>query len=385
MSDYTLVKAGRTEDCMDVYMQDGNFFAKNGFLEEYVPLGTEVNVEEVSSSRDYQVTTVVEAVDHLRDGFTRLAIVLATGAGKTWTTRQLLSFPALRKELGVTDRPLKVLFVAGKKRLLQQAQDTFGDLPDTELHFLSALARGVPKEAVDFDVAIYDEGQHEAMASWNANLRDIGRKPIIYLTATPDRADGRLLKVDKEINTISRESLEDRGLLSRVGVFSLLDANLTKDERSDFLLEYFEEYQEEFGQTLITVQTQNEARKIHSYLTSIQVASGLVVSVTDAQVQNLLEQFERKELKVLVNCNKLNEGIDVKGLTDIILGRQFSSEGDLNQNVGRVVRPDSEARVHQFINPGKKTLDTMDIVGRADFHILRDRRSGDWREVNMSK
>lgn len=378
-----LVKQGKTADCMNVYLKDGVYYAKNEFVEDYVRLGRDVNVEEISTSRDYQVTTVRETVDYISKKFMRLAVVLATGAGKTWTTRQLLCFPELREVLGIKDRPLKVLFVAGKSRLLKQGRNTFEGLEGTEVFFLSAFARGVPPEAMDFDIAVYDEGQHEAMTSWQTNLPDIGSKPIIYLTATPDRPDGRLLKVDKEVNTISRKELEDRGLLARPGVYSILDPGLKSSERVNLILEYFMEYEEEFGKTLITVSQQKEARRIHEHLISMDVKSGLVVGVTETEVDNLIEQLESGELDVLVNCNKLNEGVDIKGLTDLIAGRQFGSSVDQNQNIGRVVRPDDRARVHQFINPNKKSLNALDVVGKAEFHILREFRGNSWRECEM--
>lgn len=76
-----------------------------------------------------------------------------------------------------------------------------------------------------------------------------------------------------------------------------------------------------------------------------------------------LEEFALGNLKCIINCKKLNEGINMKSLSNIIL---VSSEGErqLTQRLGRVLRIDDEnqpnkrAFVLDFIE--KKQLENMD-------------------------
>lgn len=77
-----------------------------------------------------------------------------------------------------------------------------------------------------------------------------------------------------------------------------------------------------------------------------------------ADKDNLVE-FARGNLKCIINCKKLNEGINMKSLSNIIL---VSSEGkrQLTQRLGRVLRideennPDKRAFVLDFINDEQK-------------------------------
>ena len=77
-----------------------------------------------------------------------------------------------------------------------------------------------------------------------------------------------------------------------------------------------------------------------------------------ADKDNLVE-FAKGNLKCIINCKKLNEGINMKSLSNIIL---VSSDGkrQLIQRLGRVLRideennPDKRAFVLDFINDEQK-------------------------------
>ena len=72
-----------------------------------------------------------------------------------------------------------------------------------------------------------------------------------------------------------------------------------------------------------------------------------------ADKDNLIE-FAKGNLKCIINCKKLNEGINMKSLSNIIL---VSSEGkrQLTQRLGRVLRIDEEN------NPGKRAF-VLDFI-----------------------
>jgi HKD family nuclease len=143
--------------------------------------------------------------DHRR----RAVVVLATGLGKTW----LAAFDAAayaRANMG--GRALRILFIAHREELLDQAAKTFrrmfrsqrarfgffvGDKDelDQDIVFASVqklsrnehLARLAPE---GFDYVIVDEVHHGAAQSYRAVLDRINPGFLLGLTATPDRADG---------------------------------------------------------------------------------------------------------------------------------------------------------------------------------------------------
>ena len=79
-----------------------------------------------------------------------------------------------------------------------------------------------------------------------------------------------------------------------------------------------------------------------------------------------LKEFARGDLKCIINCKMLNEGINLKSLSNIVLVAS-ESERQLTQRLGRVLRiddqndPDKRAFVLDFIEKDqKKNLDGPD-------------------------
>ena len=69
--------------------------------------------------RWYQIAARNQTIQALEDGVKRVLIVQPTGSGKTLTIVSSLSHPDFRKALGVKgERPIRVLFIAHKHRLL---------------------------------------------------------------------------------------------------------------------------------------------------------------------------------------------------------------------------------------------------------------------------
>lgn len=383
-----LIRKGKTEDCVNIYKKDGIFYAKNDFLDEPIDLGENINLDEVSMMRDYQVKQVHLHLEQFLAGKSRHACVMPTGAGKTMTARFLVSWGKMQKHLGVKPgENIRVLFVGGH-RLLTQAKKTFEGLNNVDL-LLSTPGREIPKD-FNFHIAIYDEGHHEATDTWQDNLPTISNRPMVYLTATPERGDDVMIKVNVEVKAVNRIELENRGLLAKMRVYSILDPGLKANSRVDLLVEYIRQYDKEMGKVLVTVKTHKEAKLLYQRMQDeLGLRVGLCVDVTKDEVDNIIHQLESGEIDYIVNCNKLNEGVDISGLTDVILGRQFRSAAELNQNVGRGIRPKSEGdnigKIHQFINPIKKSLDAcVDVGGVPESHWLRDFKDGAWRQGRMA-
>jgi HKD family nuclease/diadenosine tetraphosphate (Ap4A) HIT family hydrolase len=127
-------------------------------------------------------------------------VVLATGLGKTWLSAFDTSRPEYRR----------VLFVAHREEILNQALDTFrrirpearlghytGDTkdPNADVVFASiqTLSRQEHLERFSpdaFDYVIVDEFHHAAAASYRKLINYFQPEFLLGLTATPERTDG---------------------------------------------------------------------------------------------------------------------------------------------------------------------------------------------------
>ena len=140
----------------------------------------------------------VEALEALRatrkQAYRRGLVVLATGLGKTW----LAAFDAEQM------RAHRVLFVAHREEILQQAAETFlrirprariglymGQVRDQDVDVLCAsvqtLGRAVHLERFDsrhFDYVVIDEFHHAAAATYRRLLAHFEPRFLLGLTAT---------------------------------------------------------------------------------------------------------------------------------------------------------------------------------------------------------
>lgn len=331
--------------------------------------------------RWYQIASRNQAIEALEEGVSRILIVQPTGSGKTLTIVSSLSDPRFRRALGVTDdRPLRVLFLAHKHRLLSQADKTFVGDCNVDLILQSAFS-GIPDEVVEegWDVTIIDEAHHEAMMSIQLQLETIGERPVIGLTATPDRADGCVIKFEVIVNPISREQAVEEGWLAETELNTFIDIPIK--DKTDIIRRIITEYGVEMEQVMIFVRTKAEVAAITEFLVEQGHEAIAITNQTEVQLDNLLNDFSDKKVQFLVNCNKINEGVDVAGCTDVILGRQFGSYPQLNQVIGRAARPDSACRVWELINPlSARNMDTTVVVGTPARHRLISQARGEWVE-----
>lgn len=331
--------------------------------------------------RWYQIAARNELAARLCDGFTRICIELPTGAGKTLTIACSMSDSSVRKALGVfDDRPLRILFASHKHRLLTQAERTFTEESNVEI-ITHSIFSDIPPDVLKrgWDVTILDECHHEYCMSFQLQLERIGERPIIGLTATSDRADGGLIKFETFIRPISREQAVAEGWLAETELNSFVDT--PAKDKTPFIKEIIDNFGHEMGQTMIFVRTKKEVRDVSNYLNAKGYNSIAILEQSEQELDTLLNDFSKGVHQFLVNCNKINEGVDCIGVSDVFLGRQFGSYPQLNQVIGRASRPDSECRVWELINPlSGRNLDTTAVVGTPKRHRLIFKSGGRWDE-----
>ena len=135
---------------------------------------------------------------------TRNLVVSATGTGKTLIAA--FDYEQLLREGKVES----LLFIAHRKEILEQSRrvfrqvlrrEDFGELwvdgqrPEANRHVfasIQSLALAVDLPAGLFDHVIVDEVHHAAAKSYDELLARLQPKQLVGLTATPERADGRL-------------------------------------------------------------------------------------------------------------------------------------------------------------------------------------------------
>lgn len=341
----------------------------------------EVEMYGEKAARWYQIAArngVAEALERNRTA--RILVVQPTGCGKTLTSGLIFTNDRVRKALKVKkNKKLVLLFIAHKHRLLSQAEQTYADAENVEFIEQSAFSP-IPDEVLArTDVICLDEAHHEAMTTIQYHLDKFANVPMIGLTATPDRADGCLIKFDVIINPISREQAVKEGWLAPTRIHTFVD--VPSKQKIDVLTDIFENYAHQMGQSMVFVKTKAEVRAMVEVINGLGYQAIGILSQTDREVNTILNSFSAGDLQFVVNCNKINEGVDVLGCTDVILGRQFGSYPQLNQVIGRAARPDSDCNVWELINPlSGRNLDTTVVVGTPEYHRLISKEGGEWVE-----
>lgn len=331
--------------------------------------------------RYFQRAAINQTADLLSKGIKRILIKIPTGGGKTTCIAAAMSDPQIRSVLKIKDgRKLRVLFVAHMHRLLTQAEKAFVD--DYNVEFIpQSLMSIIPQDVLDkgWDVCVLDECSREGCTTFQKQLEYLGDGIIIGLSATPERADGLLVKFEEIIEPISREQAVAEGFLSPSSIHSFID--VSGKDKTHVLSDILTEYAHEMEKTMIFVKTKKEVVNIAVLLRNLGYKVVGLLNQSGKEVDTILDKFSAGEIQFIVNCNRLNEGVDVKGCTDVVLGRQFGSYGQISQIIGRSSRCDSDSRVWELVNPLSSTnLDSTVIVGIPDGHRLIYKENDQWKE-----
>lgn len=343
----------------------------------------EVQHEAIDSGlRWYQVAARNQTIQHLKAGKKRVCVVMPTGTGKTKTSVSIAGHPDLHKFLGVSNRPIRVLFIAHRHRLLTQAEKAFSEDLNVEL-ICQSMASDIPQSVIDkgFDIVFQDEGHHEACMSFQL-LLDKMDCPIVYFSATPDRADGLLIKVDAFVEPISREQAVEEGFISPTSVFSFVDA--PSKEKVEVLKDIFDNFAHIMEGTMVFVKTKKEVLELEKHLRGLGYTAVGLITQSKKETEKVLNSFSSGETQFLINCAKIGEGVDVKGCVSVVIGRQLGSYALLNQLIGRSVRKDSKSQVFELINPlSASNLDSTRVVGEPEKHLLYAKLGNEWKEYEF--
>ncbi|MEI6556686.1 MAG: DUF3427 domain-containing protein [Paludibacter sp.] len=391
----------------ETYWQDKEFesFEKGKHSEKLrVALKKERNYDRNSPSMFFDIKPfpfqeeILEKLEVERKVHARFRnlIVAATGTGKTVISG--FDFKNFRKE----NPAAKLLFIAHRKEILQQAQSTFqGILRDN--NFGELWVDGIEPEKYNnvfasvqtlnnrisdlsltesfYDFIIVDEVHHIAAKSYRPILDKFKPKILLGLTATPERMDGEDILKDF-CDTIAAEirlpEALNRKLLCPFQYFGITDSidlsNVTwqngrylpselskvytqSDKRVGEILTNLNKYLNDINtvRALCFCVTQEHAQYMAEKFILAGLNSDYLVSKRGDLREDIRLKFQNKEINYLFVVDIFNEGVDIPEIDTVLFLRPTESLTVFLQQLGRGLR----------LAEGKECLTVLDFVGNS--------------------
>lgn len=333
----------------------------------------------------------------------RNLIVAATGTGKT-----VIAGLDYRHLVTEYRRDLRLLFVAHRKEILDQALRTyrniladgsFGELfvdgrrPQEWNHVFASVqsltAKGLSSFAEDhFDVVVIDEFHHAEAATYRAILDHFQPRELLGLTATPERADGVNVKsfFDDRIASELRlwdaldadilvpfhyfgvsDNVDVSGISWRTGKYDTqeLENLYTGDDARARLIA--RQLLDKTGsledlKALGFCVSVLHARFMADRFNAANIRSAVVTGETSREERReALDAIRRGEIKCIFTVDVFNEGLDIPQINTVLFLRPTQSATIFLQQLGRGLR-----RSH-----GKDVLTVLDFIGmqRKEFRF----------------
>lgn len=348
------------------------------------------------SLREYQLDAIA-AIEKSFLESDRQFIEMPTGAGKT------ITFLSYAKK-----NHWRILIIVPSKELLKQVHDSAllfyhkseisrkgngHDEKPQKLHiciinsvkgaYLSFLKQQY------FSLVIIDEAHHVQANSYKRLIESIVKEQEIFketikelngptqflgVTATPDRADGKILEdllYIKSYKIEIEELIQNRFLSDIEGYLVRTDIDLSEvdDHNGDFSIsQLYKKLSTDTRNNLIlnTCKTEMKDRKTLVFCINIKHSIEIAEALNDMGISaeaiygtmkedkkaSILSSFRRGEISCLCNCQLLTEGFDEPSINGILLARPTRSRGLFLQMIGRGLR----------ICPGKINCKIIDIV-----------------------
>ena len=215
---------------------------------------------------------------------------------------------------------------------------------------------------------IYDEGHHYIKgASWGRAVEAIPNAKLLFMTATPERCDGKglgshadgfcdvmvegpqtyqLLNSNPRHLTPFKYFTPETDLdIDDIPLTASGDLNMTVMRKrvidSDFVGDIVEHYREfaEGVKTLVFASDVDTAEDMARAFRRAGYKAVALSSRTDPNVREAeMENFEDGDLDIIVNVDLFDEGVDVAGVGCVMLGRPTDSLSKYLQMVGRALR-----------------------------------------------
>ena len=360
-----------THDWIDSY--ETYYKQRRQFLpvvpDNYPDLDSDLDLNIAPIPNEIQEEALLALQQTRQQGFCRGLVVLATGMGKTW----LSAFDA--KAMGAK----RVLFVAHRKEILLQAEETFlcispdskigryqGDERDVTADFIFASVATLGKikhlnnfDEDYFDYIIVDEFHHAAARTYQQLLGYFKPKFLLGLTATPERTDqSNILSLCDDNLVYCKELFEgiQADILSPFSYFGIADDidytkvpwrngkfdadalfnQLATHSRAKFILKHWLKHQQ--SRTLAFCASQKHADFMADYFNKNGFKSAAVHSQSAMRRNVAIDALKANQLQVLFTVDLFNEGVDIPSVDTVLMLRPTESKIIFLQQLGRGLR-----------------------------------------------
>jgi len=348
---------------------------------------------------------ILEALERERNAHNcwRNLVIAATGTGKT-----VIAAFDFKRFFEQKKKRARILFVAHRQEILQQAQITFrhvlrdqnfgellvGQFQPTRLEHLFCSVRMLATRqlwkqvgAEFYDYIVIDEAHHGTAASYRPIFENFAPKILLGLTATPERMDGGNVAADfgnrfaAEIRL--SEALEEK-LLCPFHYFGVADSiSISNDhfwrngkydtaalenvyvfdqrrgrQRVDTVVAALKRYEpilESVKGIGFCVSIKHAEFMAEQFSQRGIPAAAFVSNIENVDCSRFLDDFKTGQLTFLFTVDKLSEGVDVPEINTVLFLRPTESLTVFLQQLGRGLR-------HA---PEKDSLTVIDFVGQA--------------------
>ena len=345
-------------------------------------------------------------------GSFRNLVVAATGTGKT----VISAFDYDRYRKG-DDSPGRLLFIAHRKEILQQALECFrmvlreqnfgellvdGEEPSEWRHVFSSIQSWNSRKpwcdlgTQHFDYVVVDEAHHGTANSYRPVFEHLEPKILLGLTATPERMDGSRIVDDFDGRFAAEirlpEALEEK-LLCPFHYFGVADPVAVSDDsfwrsgrydakaltdvytgddvralqRLDVILKALHRYQPDLSNIrgVGFCASVKHAEFMASKFNEHGITAAVVVGKTATEDRRQrITDFRTGKLPFLFTVDVLSEGLDVPEINVVLFLRPTESLTVFLQQLGRGLRN----------TPEKDCLTVLDFVGQVHRKYRVDRK-----------
>ena len=349
--------------------------------EVFVPTPNKIQEECLNALKEARVNDIKRGL-----------VVMATGLGKTW----LAAFDTEQVACS------KILFVAHREEILDQAEATFLNIKpkaivgrytgkekniDVDILFASIQTLGklrhlrqFPKNI--FSYIIVDEFHHAAASTYQNLLKYFNPMFLLGLTATPDRTDQVDILELCDGNLIHSTNLIEGIRLSLLSPFAYygihdrfvdyekipwrsrkfdpvaLEKELVTLQRARHVLGEWNEKGKE--RTLAFCASKSHADFMANYFIENGIKSASVHSTSTIRRNEALEGLENGSFKVVFSVDLFNEGVDVPNIDTVMMLRPTESKILFLQQLGRGLR---------WLE--NKCLHILDFIGNHKSFLLK--------------
>lgn len=306
--------------------------------------------------------------------YSKPLVVLPCGAGKTVCFADM-AHRHITKHNGF------VWFLVHRRELVKQTKDTFKTFGISTDNVFIGMVQTITRNPSKYPrptLIIFDEAHHAKAKSWYNIIDYFEGVPMVGLTATPVRRDGKALGdvFDTLVEGIDAESLIEQGWLAQYDYYApKTDIIEYKMRGMDFDMD---DVTAQLMKSKIYGRVEDyidKSRKTIIYCPSIAFSKALCDRIgathfdgntPTKERDRIIDNFKQGKIRVLSNVDLIGEGFDVPDCDTVILLRPTMSLSLYIQQSMRCLRPAE----------GKKAT-IYDLVGNCYRHGLPTKKR-DW-------